>query len=67
MACGYLFGDINRQTENVTNVAVSCFRRNINLHELLDMILLTQKRKDNNFDEIKLNPVEHGYPHVSCF
>ena len=63
---GYLFWDINRQTENVTDVTVSCFRRNINLHELLDMILLTRKRKDNNFDKIKLNPIGPGYPHVSC-
>lgn len=66
MSCGYLFGDINRQIENVTNVTVSCFRRNTNLCELLDMILLTQKRKDN-FHKIKLNPLGHGYPHVCCF
>lgn len=67
MACGYLFWDINRQAENVTNATVSCFRRNINLRALRDMILLTLKRKDNNFHKIKLNPMGHGYPHVSCF
>ena len=51
IACGCLFWDINRQTENVR---ASCFRRNINLCEGQGMTALNGK-ENNNFDE--LNPL----------